>query len=153
MNVNKKLGRFKQWAGEKMGGEAKTDTGDDFKSLEQEMTLRQDGMEKLQKSMNQYIKWMSKKADTEERGEKKSPSGYLGATMINHGEDFEPDSEFGNCLSSMGRANERIARIQENYVANATSTWLESLDRSLAQMTEYQVRYSCSSIYVSQSIY
>ena len=40
----------------------------------------------------------------------------------------------------MGRTNERIGRIQESYVANATSSWLESLERSLAQMKEYQVR-------------
>ena len=44
MNVNKKLGRFKQWAGEKMGGEAKTGVSDEFKALELEMNLRNDGM-------------------------------------------------------------------------------------------------------------
>ena len=43
MNVNKKLGRFKQWAGERMGQEAKTGVSDDFKSLEVEMALRQEG--------------------------------------------------------------------------------------------------------------
>jgi hypothetical protein len=43
MNVNKKLDRFKQWAGERMGGEAKTGVSDDFKSLELEMTLRHEG--------------------------------------------------------------------------------------------------------------
>lgn len=39
----------------------------------------------------------------------------------------------------MGRANERIAGVQENYVAHATSYWLEGLERSLAMMKEYQV--------------
>ena len=39
----------------------------------------------------------------------------------------------------MGRTNERIARTQETYVANATTGWLESLERSLAMMKEYQV--------------
>ena len=39
----------------------------------------------------------------------------------------------------MGRTNERIGRIQETYVTNATTSWLESLERSLAQMKEYQV--------------
>ena len=39
----------------------------------------------------------------------------------------------------MGKTNERIGRIQETYVANATTSWLESLERSLAQMKEYQV--------------
>jgi hypothetical protein len=43
MNVNKKFDRFKQWAGEKMGGEAKTNTSDDFKMLELEMNLRHEG--------------------------------------------------------------------------------------------------------------
>jgi len=49
------------------------------------------------------------------------------------------------CLSTankkvaMGRMNERMARIQETYVVNATTSWLESLERSLAQMKEYQV--------------
>jgi hypothetical protein len=43
MNVNKKLDRFKQWAGERMGGEVKTTVSDDFKALEVEMVLRQEG--------------------------------------------------------------------------------------------------------------
>jgi hypothetical protein len=47
MHVNKKFDRFKQWAGEKMGGEAKTNTSDDFKALEAEMNLRHDGSQPL----------------------------------------------------------------------------------------------------------
>lgn len=30
--------------------------------------------------------------------------------------------------------------MQESYVSNATNSWLESVERSLAQMKEYQVR-------------
>ena len=44
MNVNKKFGRFKQWAGEKMGGEARTGTSEEFRALEMEMELRHEGM-------------------------------------------------------------------------------------------------------------
>lgn len=44
MNVNKKLDRFKQWAGERMGSEIKTNVSDDFKALEIEMGLRQEGL-------------------------------------------------------------------------------------------------------------
>jgi hypothetical protein len=39
----------------------------------------------------------------------------------------------------MGQANEKIARIQDSYVTASTECWLESLERSLAQMKEYQV--------------
>lgn len=40
----------------------------------------------------------------------------------------------------MGRANETVAGIQDQFVADATTIWLESLDRSLAMMKDYQVR-------------
>lgn len=40
----------------------------------------------------------------------------------------------------MGQANEKVARVQDSYVASASESWLESLERSLAQMKEYQVK-------------
>jgi hypothetical protein len=43
MNVNKRFDRFKQWAGERMGGEVKTSVSDDFKALETEMVVRHEG--------------------------------------------------------------------------------------------------------------
>lgn len=43
MNITKKFDRAFQWAGEKMGGEAKTTMSDDFKMLETEMALRFEG--------------------------------------------------------------------------------------------------------------
>lgn len=43
MNFTKKFDRAFQWAGEKMGGEAKTSMSEDFKALETEMALRFDG--------------------------------------------------------------------------------------------------------------
>ncbi|ESZ90788.1 hypothetical protein SBOR_8817 [Sclerotinia borealis F-4128] len=137
MNVGKKFGRVKQWAGEKMGQESKTAVSDDFKSLESEMQLRHEGMEKLQKSMTIYIKSLSKRNEGDDR-EKILPVAFMGQTMIHHGEDFEPDSNFGNCLIAMGTTNDRISRQQDTYVHDATSSWLESLERSLAQMKEYQ---------------
>ena len=56
-------------------------------------------MDKLQKSMANYVKTVQKRSDTEER-DKALPVGYLGATMIAHGQDFQRDSEYGNCLVS-----------------------------------------------------
>jgi len=137
MNVNKKFDRFKQWGRERMGSEVKTDNSDDFKMLEVEMTLRQEGMERLQQSSTSYIKSLSRR-DQGEGKEKHLPVGHFANVLLAHGDDFEPESEFGQCLSQLGRANERIARMQETYVANATSTWIESTERSLAQMKEYQ---------------
>lgn len=44
MHFTKKIDRAFQWAGERMGGEAKTGHSDEFKMLETEMALRHDGM-------------------------------------------------------------------------------------------------------------
>ncbi|KAK0619169.1 hypothetical protein B0T14DRAFT_518740 [Immersiella caudata] len=138
MNITKKFDRAFQWAGEKMGAEAKTTMSDDFKQLEMEMALRFEGMEQLQRSMSTYVKWLGRRGEAAEDREKSLAAGYLGRTMVNHGEEFQADSEFGNSLIAMGRANERVSAIQETFVSEATTTWLESLDRSLAMMKEYQ---------------
>jgi len=104
--------------------------------------------------MNLYMKAVSKRTEIEGK-EKTLPVAYLGGNMISHGEDFEAESEFGQCLSSeypsfaqsfeatdnqlgFGRTQERLARNQETYIADATASWLESLERSLVQMKEYQ---------------
>lgn len=94
-------------------------------------------MERLNQSTNGYIKSISRR-DQGEGKDKQLPVGHFASVLVNHGEDFEPDSEFGQCLTQLGRANERIARMQETYVANATSSWIEGTERSLAQMKEYQ---------------
>lgn len=101
------------------------------------MGLRHEGMERLHKSMNLYVKAISKRNEAEDK-EKSLPVGYLGKVMINHGEDFEHESEFGQCLIGFGRTQQIIAQIQETFIADATSSWLESLERSLAQMKDYQ---------------
>jgi hypothetical protein len=96
-------------------------------------------MDQLQRSMSLYVKWLGRPSEAAEDKEKSLAVSYLGRTMVNHGEEFQPDSEFGNCLIAMGRANERVSAIQETFVREATTTWLESLERSLAMMKEYQV--------------
>lgn len=58
------------------------------------------GMERLQKSMTTYIKTLSKRNEGEDK-EKMLPIAYLGSTLVSHGEDFENDSEFGQCLIGM----------------------------------------------------
>jgi hypothetical protein len=49
--------------------------------------------------MTTYVKSLSKTKEAEDK-EKTLPIAYLGSCMASHGDDFEPDSEFGQCLSS-----------------------------------------------------
>lgn len=62
--------------------------------------------------------------------------------MSAHGNELDADSEFGNCLVHVGRANERIADIHSGYVDDVNSCWLQHLERSVTMMKEYQVRRS-----------
>ncbi|KAJ5378778.1 hypothetical protein N7509_011897 [Penicillium cosmopolitanum] len=137
MHVNKRIGRLKQWAGERMGGEVKTNVTDDFKAMETEMGVRHEGVDRIHKSMTSYVKAISKRNEGDDK-EKTLPVAHLGTSMVSHGEDFDGNSEYGQCLTMFGRTEERIARIQENYIGQATSSWLESLERSLTQMKDYQ---------------
>ncbi|KAJ5981253.1 hypothetical protein N7522_013674 [Penicillium canescens] len=137
MHMNKRIGRFKQWAGERMGGEAKTCQSDNFKAMETEMGVRHEGVDRIHKSMTAYVKAISKRNEGDDK-EKTLPIAHLGSSMVSHGEDFDANSEYGQSLIMFGRTEERIARIQEAYIAQATSSWLESLERSLTQMKDYQ---------------
>ena len=56
----------------------------------------------MQKSTTAYIKAISKRSEVEGK-EKVLPIGHMGATMISHGEDFEVDSELGQCLNGKWR--------------------------------------------------
>lgn len=60
-------------------------------------------MQKLQLSMNSYVKWLGQRDGFGEQREKGVPAAVLGRTMVHHGEDFDSDSEFGNCLIGMSR--------------------------------------------------
>ena len=76
-------------------------------------------MERLQKSMTAYVKTLSKRNEGEDK-EKSLPVSYLGSTMLHHGEDFENDSEFGQCLiSRLGYyifKNANLTHIQQVWV-------------------------------------
>ncbi|KAF3935696.1 Endophilin-A2 [Dactylella cylindrospora] len=135
--MNKKFDRVLQWGKEKMGNDNKTATTDEFKTMEMEMQMRQEGMERLHTSASTYIKSLSKRREGDDR-EKMIPVDIVGQAMVMHGEEFESDSLYGQCLTSFGRAHESIARVQDSYVQNINDNWLLGLERNLAQMKEYQ---------------
>jgi len=159
MNIaSKKFGKFQQWGKEKMGGDSKSGVSEGFKALEQEMNLRHEGekelgvlgstkvtystnhnpgLEKMHSSMTTYVKQLNKRTEGDGK-EKATPIAYLGTAMSRHGEVFEEGNKFGECLMHFGATNERIARFQDSYASSATTSWLEALERSLAQMKDYQ---------------
>ncbi|KAG6011619.1 hypothetical protein E4U43_008216 [Claviceps pusilla] len=95
-------------------------------------------MENLQKATNIYSKWISRRCDTFEDKSRSPPCAFLGRTMAAHGNDFEPESEFGHYLASIGRANERVSNLHSNFADDVNANWLHHIDRNVALMKEYQ---------------
>lgn len=88
-------------------------------SLADHAPWRYTGMVKLQTSMNAYVKWLGQREGFGER-EKGVPAAVLGRTMVQHGEDFDTDSEFGNCLIGMFAAPSSqplCPRLQQTFVS------------------------------------
>lgn len=52
----------------------------------------------MHKSMTTYVKWVGKRTEDKE---KFFPVGHMGATYISHGQDYAPESDYGNCLIGM----------------------------------------------------
>lgn len=77
----------------------------------------------MQSSMNEYVKWLARRGEGVDR-EKGVPAAILGRTMIAHGEDFDNDSEFGNCL---------IGTLRSRTLAFKTTT--DILEQPWAEVT------------------
>jgi hypothetical protein len=113
-----------------LGREAKTEATEEFKELEQEMTMRQDGishsslarplrgsdlsvgLDKLYTAAALYIRAMGKKKEGEDR-EKALPPEILGNAMVSHGGEYASESAYGQALLRLGSGMERIGRLQE----------------------------------------
>lgn len=54
--------------------------------------------------MTSYVKAISKRNEGDDK-EKTLPIGHLGSSMVAHGEDFDGNSEYGQCLISKSRAS------------------------------------------------
>jgi hypothetical protein len=55
------------------------------------------GLTANHRSMSNYMKAISRR-DAGDEKEKVLPIGAMATTMASHGEDFESDSEFGQCM-------------------------------------------------------
>lgn len=53
----------------------------------------------MHKAMSAYVKALSKRSEGDDK-EMTLPIAHLGTSMVSHGEDFDGNSEYGQCLIS-----------------------------------------------------
>ncbi|KAG9310889.1 hypothetical protein JVU11DRAFT_8747 [Chiua virens] len=139
--ASKQLGKFRQWAGEKISSRDKTAVvEDDLKELEHDIELRKHGILRLQAASEDYHHVLSKMKESPSSGEteKLMPLDALGIVMVTHGEEYSDDSAFGACLIAMGRAHCKIATLQEAYGLTFRDTFIASCERYAQDIKDYE---------------
>ncbi|KAI6011431.1 hypothetical protein EDC04DRAFT_2905496 [Pisolithus marmoratus] len=138
--ASKQLGKLRQWAGEKISSRDKSVVVDEFKELEHDIELRKQGISRLQAAAQMYRHVLSKKKVLPVSGEtdKLMPIDALGIVMVSHGEEFGEDSAFGSSLVRLGRAQCKIAMLQEAFALTLNDTFLSSCERFLQDIKDYE---------------
>ncbi|KAG5517947.1 hypothetical protein PMAC_000402 [Pneumocystis sp. 'macacae'] len=147
--MQKKIGRLGQWTKEKLGKEQATQTTEEFRGLEQEMQMRQEGLivgflegsyrglgtEKLYSAISHWIKSMvSRREDG-----KHTLVGIFSEALLDFGKGFPSDSVYGQGLLKYGTAHKEISKMHEKFISDVYDTVLGSMERSLVQFKDYQV--------------
>ncbi|KAJ3837334.1 hypothetical protein F5878DRAFT_622636 [Lentinula raphanica] len=137
--ASKQLGKLRQWAGEVISSREKTIISEEFEELEQDVELRRGGVERLFLASKGYHHSLTKKKDNLalDDPEKLLPLDTLGIVMINHGDEFGTDSEFGSCLTKLGRAHCKIATLQETYAITFRDTFMASIEKFGDEIKEF----------------
>ncbi|KAI5300944.1 hypothetical protein KEM55_003774, partial [Ascosphaera atra] len=93
------LGRFKSWAGGVMSSsEQKSSMSDELQRDLEEMDARSAGIDRMDRAMHTYVKYLSKRVAGENK-DTPFPVANLGSTMIRQGNDMPRENEFGYRLS------------------------------------------------------
>lgn len=138
--ASKQLGKLRQWAGEKISSRDRSVVVDEFKELEHDIELRKQGISRLQAAAQMYRHVLSKKKALPVSGEtnKLMPIDALGIVMVSHGEEFGEDSAFGSSLVKLGRAQCKVAMLQEAFALTLDDTFLSSCERFLQDIKDYE---------------
>ncbi|KAF9235929.1 BAR-domain-containing protein [Melanogaster broomeanus] len=124
------LGKLRQWAGEKISTRDKTIVVDELKELEQDVELRKQGIIRLQAASEDYYHVLSKKKESPASGEAEElmPLDALGIVMVTH----------GTSLVKLGRAQCKIATLQEAYALTFQDTFITSCEKLGQDIKDYE---------------
>ena len=131
----KKLGKLRQWTDEKLGASQKTVATEEFRDMESEMQTRHHGLEAVHNACSLWMRSLAKKKEGQDK-EKGTAIDLFGVALLQHGEDFAHESAYGQALTRLGAAEQKIGRAQEAFHTKVCENVLESMERSLAQMKE-----------------
>lgn len=77
----KKFGKLRQWTDEKLGASHKTLATEEFREMEIEMQIRQQGLESIENAITVWMKALGKKKEGHDK-EKGFPLELLGIALV-----------------------------------------------------------------------
>ncbi|KAG9072519.1 hypothetical protein KI688_000290 [Linnemannia hyalina] len=134
----KNIGKLKQWTGEKMGGKGpKSRMDEDFHNLTSETEAKRVALEKLNDTSQAYLKAISKRVEGDDK-HKGLAIETFGKSMSSQSYTIREGSPYRTALQRMGDAHQNIGAAQSELITRFESSYLDSLEKSQAQMKEYQ---------------
>ncbi|CED85366.1 Lysophosphatidic acid acyltransferase endophilin/SH3GL, involved in synaptic vesicle formation [Phaffia rhodozyma] len=140
--AGKQIDKFSQWTGEKLFKEEKTQHSRAFQDLETEVELKRKAVERLSQTSAAYLKSITKREKIEAPelqtdGSKVLLIEHVGLTMVHFGTELGLRSSYGQRLLEIGRAQCKIAAVQERYAEELIAGFLSGLERSTEEMKDY----------------
>ncbi|KAF9127148.1 hypothetical protein BGW39_006072 [Mortierella sp. 14UC] len=134
----KNIGKLKQWTGEKMGGKgSKPRMDEDFHTLTSETEAKRVALEKLNDASQAYLKAISKRVEGDDK-HKGLAIETFGMSMSSQSYTIREGSPYRTALQRMGDAHQNIGVAQSELITRFGSSYLDCLEKSQAQMKEYQ---------------
>ncbi|BFZ53881.1 hypothetical protein PYCC9005_000912 [Savitreella phatthalungensis] len=132
----KSYGKFKQWTGERLGASAKTEADAEFRDLEQQLGLREQGLQALHDAATTWLKHLAKRQDQGSH-DKATPLENLGAVLLQHSGELPHDSEYGQVLLTVGTAEQKIARLDDRFGRQVHDAMLDNVKRMLVHIKDF----------------
>ncbi|KAF9366686.1 hypothetical protein BGX34_010361 [Mortierella sp. NVP85] len=106
-----KIGKLKQWTGEKMGKAPKTRMDEDFHILQTETDARKSTLERLSTTSQAYLKAISKRIEGDDKHKSLAIESF-GQSMSSQGHALREGSVYREALIQMGDAHRNMGAAQ-----------------------------------------
>ncbi|KAF9114737.1 hypothetical protein BGX27_009961 [Mortierella sp. AM989] len=133
----KNIGKFKQWTGEKMGKNPKARMDEDFHTMTSETEAKRVALEKVGDTSQAYLKAISKRVEGDDKHRGLAIETF-GVSMSTQSYTIREGSPYRTALQRMGDAHQNIGAAQQEFITRFGSTYMDNLEKSQAQMKEYQ---------------
>lgn len=147
MVLNKKISKFRQWVGEKVGTNSKSDLGDELTELDSRVEQRYIALLALRENTKWYMKAYSQVKEINKDdisiknlsvpNQKLNRPALLAKAMKDYAVTFKQTSEYAKILLSCSECLSEVSKIDTKYSQKIDKDYLVELDECLYRVKNY----------------